>query len=482
MPTMIDQQFLRKLYVAEDFEEILHLLKDQIREEFPQWSDLLDTNFGVALLELFSGIMDTFRYYQNVTAVESFPTLARQRPSLFRHAQWLSYIPKPAGAARAELKFTASTPAGATVSKGTAVTTADGEVTFRTMEDLEILPGEATGIVTAIHGTLVEDETLGTSDGSKNQAYSLSKSPLVVLPAASGEALPEVRVWVDGEEWEQVRGLAWAAAEGGGVGTAFRVLIGPDDSAWILFGDGTFGDIPPEGEEITASYVTGGGPEGNTGPNTITRIVGSIGNIARVTNPEAATGGRVRESEEELRKNIPSQVVTRGRAVTRRDYRTLLEAFAEVEKVNIYHPSANVVEVYVLPVGGDIPSQALKDNLAAYLDNIRMITEDVRILNPTLAPVNISIDVWIAPGFSLTDTSQKIEDVIRAELDKHEFARALYPSDIYTALRKEVAGLVKADLNIMAREDGVTADPVLCAPHEVITSGTVTVNAQRYAE
>ncbi|RLG06259.1 MAG: hypothetical protein DRN68_07260, partial [Thaumarchaeota archaeon] len=169
MADLIDESFLKELYTKERYSEILTYLKDEIKRRFPQWSDLLPSNFGVVLLEIFAGLADYMRFMQNVTAVEAFPATARLRESLFRHAKWFGYLPKPAGAARTTLKFTVENPAlGATIPAGTQVSTEDGSIVFETVEDLEIPPGQAYGTVGAVHAHLVKEEVLGISDGSKN--------------------------------------------------------------------------------------------------------------------------------------------------------------------------------------------------------------------------------------------------------------------------------------------------------------------------
>ena len=482
MANIVDENFLRNLYTKERFSEIYTYLKDEIKKRFPQWSDLLPSNFGVVLLEIFAGLCDYMRFMQNVTAVEAFPATARLRESLFRHAKWFGYLPKPAGAARVTLEFTLDDPLqGAVIPLGTQVSTEDGSVVFETTEAAEASPGTEKISVGAVHAHLIRDEVVGTSDGSANQRFQLANSPLVVLSTTGdSDELPAVRVWVNGQEWQQVRSFAWASELGGAEDEVFKVEIEADDTAYIVFGDGTFGAIPPNGAQIVAEYWVGGGPEGNVGANTLTKLVGNLTNIRSVTNPEPATGGHEAESVEELRKNIPSQVVTRGRAVTRNDYKRLLEAFGEVASVNIYHPQDNIVEIYVLPEGGGLPSDELKSKLAQYLDNIRMITEDVRICDPSLVAVDVAIKVWVSSGTDTAQVATKVYEVIRDNLSIPEFARQLYPSDIYALVMNKVSQVIKADLDKLAREGEEGVEAIICAPDEIIVPGSITVNTIIY--
>ena len=475
---IFDEEFLKTLYTKERFEDVLTYFKDEIKKRFPEWTAFNDDDFGSVLLELFAGIVDMFRFYQNVTAVESFPCLARLRESLVRHAKWFGYIPKPAGAAYVELEFTVDNPLlGANVPRGTKVMTKNESVTFETVDPLVIPPGQVKGVVGAVNATLVEGELLGRSTGERNQRLPLSRKPLVTLPALGHDELPYVRVWVGGEEWTQVRSLAWAAEAGGGPGKAFKVDIEADDTAYIVFGDGIFGNIPPKDAEIVATYYVGGGRQGNVGLGTVTRLVGNLTNIKSVTNITPGSGGSDRESEEELRRNIPSQVVTRGRAVTRQDYKRLLEAFAEVAAVSVYHPRDNVVEIYVLPAGGGKPSNELKKKLANYLENIRMITEDVRILDPTFVEVDIAMKIWTEPGYSPKEVASHVYQVLKENIGTPEFARVIYPSDVYDLVHL-VPGVVKVDLDTLTRnKDPSEVEAVVAEPWEILVEGTFAIEA-----
>src|SRR5262249_18812485 len=105
----------------------------------------------------------------------------------------------------------------------------------------------------------------------------------------------------------------------------FGVQIDDSDEARIIFGDGTYGRIPPAGSTITATYLIGGWQEGNVGPNTITIVKSGVNVPATVTNPQAASGGSDRESIEHARVQAPQVFRSLHRAVTAADYAALAE-------------------------------------------------------------------------------------------------------------------------------------------------------------
>ncbi len=123
----------------------------------------------------------------------------------------------------------------------------------------------------------------------------------------------------------------------------------------VVFGDGEFGQIPPAGTRIVASYRVGGGSVGNVGAGQIATIARApqlqlLG--ARVLNRTAATGGSDREAEARAIKLAPIAFSSMQRAVTRADYAAHALLVAGVAKARVDPTNWNVVRLYVAPAGG----------------------------------------------------------------------------------------------------------------------------------
>lgn len=457
----MSQQIVK--YTSRDFESIKADLIAYIKERLPQWTDFLESDFGVVLVELFAGIGDMFSFYQNVTATESFPSTARLFESLCRQAEWFGYHPHPAAAAQVDLLFTKSDPnQAATIPLGTKVGTVDGRVIFETTDQLYLPPGQASGTVGAVNGTHVRGQIIGVSRGAKNQRFKLLTPGLVMLT----EGKNALTVRVDGEEWKEYPSLVWSAGANG-----YRVWIDSDREAWVQFGDGTYGNIPPEGAQIVADYIVGGGVQGNVGAYTLTQLMTSLPNIKGVTNPSPSAGGANPETLEELRAHMPALVITRGRAVTRDDYKRLIETFGEIEKVDIQHPQENVVQVFVLPKGGGEPSDSLLQSVRDYLADIRMITEDVQVLAPTFVRVNLFAEVELTQ-----DAPQNImgtlDTSLREFLSQGDFARQLHIHDVYDFFDNQ-AGVKHATVTLLARDGETGINDIFTGPGEVIKAGII---------
>lgn len=197
----------------------------------------------------------------------------------------------------------------------------------------------------------VEDEILGSSDGSHDQSFEFAHAPVV-----------DVDVWVDehaalsAPERRSLLadrpGAVEQVTDARGDCTAFWVRwesasdfldAGRDDRRYVVdrtggtvrFGDGDAGAIPPNGREnVRATYTTGGGRDGNVGAGTITDLKSAISLVESVTNPHPADGGADAESTEALVDRATARIRHRGRAVCADDYEQVTRAeFREIARV-----------------------------------------------------------------------------------------------------------------------------------------------------
>jgi len=455
-------------FTSETWEEVLDDAKAALRahDEYSSWTDHLPSDLGVVLLEALAYFVDMMRYHQNVTATEFSPATARSRSSLCRQAEWFGYFPHPAAAAQADLKFTkANADNPATIPARTKISTTDNAITFETTRQLYIPPGQETGTIGAVHGTHIESQIIGTSDGSANQQLKLLNRGLVML--TEGEYALEV--YVGNTKWERYDALPWAAGADG-----WRLWIDSDGDAWIRFGDGIYGNIPALGSQIIAYYTVGGGVDGNVGAHTLTSLRSNIANIASVTNEAAASGGADIEDTESLRANMPSQVITRGRAVTRDDYERLAEAFGEIDKVDVKHPSANVVQLYILPQGGVTPSDSLLDSVKEYFTDIRMITEDLQVLAPSVVTVDVGVRLVLTEDAVSTDVVARVTSGLRVLLENSDFNTTVYIQDIYDHL-DTYDDIEHATVTQLAEKDDSGINDITTEAGEILASGQVTV-------
>jgi predicted phage baseplate assembly protein len=284
--------------------------------------------------------------------------------------------------------------------------------------------------VDAYHAATVTGELLGTSEGIPGASYPLPSHP--VLAPEEGEVV-EVRE-LGSEKW-----VAWQQVESfehsGRADRHFQldtargeIRFGPairqPDGGWRRYGA-----VPPGGAVLRMSrYRHGGGSAGNVAPRALSILPRPVTGIKSATNPVAATGGVEPESLVSARERARLEIRARTRAVTPDDFERLtLAASPQVARAVCVGPDETApgrpVRVHVLPrvepadrlLEADelIPDAELMAELAATLDEHRLLGTSIKLLPVRLRGVSIVVDVRASP---------------RADLDRvqHDVAHALY--------------------------------------------------------
>ncbi|ELZ05018.1 hypothetical protein C482_02651 [Natrialba chahannaoensis JCM 10990] len=240
----------------------------------------------------------------------------------------------------------------------------------------------------AYNTVTVEEELLGSSDGSHEQSFRCSHAPVIdievwvdelsTLSASERRRLAEERPDAVTTEYD-ARGeptafwVRWHAVDDFLDSTpADRHYVVNRTLGLISFGDGDHGAIPAAGQDnVRATYTTGGGSDGNIGAKTITDLKSSIALVESVSNPLPADGGADIESTDALVSRSTNSLKHRGKAVTASDYERVAAAeFPELARVtcdpSLEHTagsSAAQVTVLIVPHTErekPVPSLALK--------------------------------------------------------------------------------------------------------------------------
>ena len=195
-----------------------------------------------------------------------------------------------------------------------------------------------------------------------------------------------------------------------------------DITVRYLVGGGVTSNVPTN-TLTTIDKTTAYFPSGITGPLTTT-IVDSIAS----TNPVVASGGRSGDQVEEIRNNAFYAYQSQLRAVTREDYMvralSLPSTYGSISKVYVTQDVAREVlatptvatteernplslDMYVLAYNSNKQltqaSATLKNNLAAYINEFRMVTDAVNIKDAFYINIGVNFDIVIASGFSNND-------------------------------------------------------------------------------
>jgi len=241
---------------------------------------------------------------------------------------------------------------------------------------------------------------------------------------------------------------------------------------------------------ITVRYLVGGGITSNVASNTITTIVSSnanfpsgvsnalsttILNSLAVTNPFPSSGGRNGDQVEEIRNNAFYAYQSQLRAVTREDYMvralSLPSTYGSISKIYVTQdvvreilatPTVATTEernplsldMYILGYNSNkqliSASPTLKNNLASYINEFRMVTDAINIKDAFYINIGVNFDIVVASGYSnndvITNCILGLQD--HFNIDKWNINQPIILADITSKLLqvKGVQNVIKVEI------------------------------------
>lgn len=324
-----------------------------------RWTDLNESDAGVAIGEILIGMVDTMLYYLDKQANEVTFVNATQRRNVINSLTLIGYelrgYTSSSGTVVIALAPTTTSPTfPIALPKGTIVggtSESDENILFYTLTDAVIsspVPGAAgAAMVPVIQGSSLSAPETFSSDGTENQRY-------VLRTANLAKDLLTVKVGTT-----EASALAWSPLEtlisSRESDKVFVPFIDAQGRAFVQFGDNKFGMVPPLGQNIYVYGVIVKGEAGNLAANTVTRMISDIsdanGNPVGLTvnNPAAMTGGADPETIEEGKRRGPALYSGLYRAMSKADYIALTESVAGVDKANAWgeqeeqHPNLKLI-------------------------------------------------------------------------------------------------------------------------------------------
>ncbi|WP_313915789.1 baseplate J/gp47 family protein [Tahibacter sp.] len=263
-----------------------------------------------------------------------------------------------------------------------------------------------------------------------------ARSTLVVTVAHGGPAEP----------WDEQPSLVHSddSAENG---DHLQVETDERRRTRLRFGNGRNGRLLPLGAVVHAHYQVGGDVSGNVGADRITRLLPLTGALAgalsAATNPFDVTDGRDPESAERVRRQAPVAFRARQlRAITLADYVRRAEEVPGVQRAVARYAwtgSWRTVRIAIDPSGfaatGDTRARQrwdeLRPRVAAHLEAVRLIGEDLELRAPRYVPLDIQISVCIDERYWLED----LRDLIEQELSNRwtsDGRRGFFHADEWT--------------------------------------------------
>lgn len=404
-------------FTDRDFDSINARLDSLLASVFPDWTDFQVATFGNILKEMFAFVGGVLTKYQDALALESRIVTATQRKNLINLAKLIGFIPQGAAAATVEETFTlaAVPPEDVVFVEGQEIRTADvvDPVSFRLLADLTIpaLTDPPIGLVQAENAAPASEQF--QSDGLANQQFELAEVPFLDDSA--------VILAANGDYDEVINFLDSTAAD-----RHFVVVVDQNDRATIKFGNGVNGAIPQG--TIAVSYKTGGGAAGNVEVGTITVIEGAFTDVlggavtVSVTNAAKASGGIDRQGNEAIRELGPESVRVLNRTVAREDYEINARKIAGVSRALMLTADQdteideNAGKLFIIPDGGGVPTQTLKDAVLNQVTIVfpKTVTFRVDVVDPVFLTVNVGARVFKRTGVSQAVVRANIQAALDA--------------------------------------------------------------------
>ena len=364
---------LKKIdYSALDFDTIKPQLITYIKENYPdEQNDFLETNTGVMMLDVVSYVADILSYRADFLANENFLSTARTKKAILNLLELINYTLGRQSASVGDVQCILIDADSqlldgsgqliqdvviSSLEDRTVITTKDDandildyEV-FKSSDDLTssvVIPA-GTPINGIVNAAIIEGQTqidILTTDANRsaNQRFALDQQNALV---------ESIFVTVNGVLYTQVDNLAY---ENGATQT-YVIEFDADNNADILFGDNTFGAIPPSNAELIIIYRYGGGKKGNIIKSNLNTSKSYQLNGRSFTiqyeNITATTGGKDEETIAHAKNFAPKAFKTQVREVTGEDYSVFASGYSDGTNGSI-EKSTSGIRSYLSAYGGN---------------------------------------------------------------------------------------------------------------------------------
>lgn len=402
-------------------------IKENLKNYLKSQSEFSDYNFEGSglniMLDILSYNTHYLAFYMNMLGAESFMDSAQLRNSIVSHAKMLGYTPRSMTPARALINVIV------TPSSGENQSTTELTLPRWTRFVSQANDGINYPYVTIHSNTVVKQANSFTfSNIVVKQADVVSRSYVAgsgnpdrsyYIPSANVD-IDEIYVSVQKSAtntYTQVYSKFNDLTELRSNSAVFFVEESTvaNNNYRIFFGDGVIGKKPEDNEIITVTYITSDGEHGN-GANSfmlVESIDGYDDNVV-ITTVQSSAGGSARESIETTRYRAPRYYTTQNRAVTTRDYETLItQDYPNIDSVSVWGGETENPPVYgkvfisLKPKDNyfitNLEKQQIIDEIIATRSIVTVIPE---IVNPEYTWLLIKAKVYYDKAKTNMDSSQ----------------------------------------------------------------------------
>ena len=203
------------------------------------------------------------------------------------------------------------------------------------------------------------------------------------------------------------------------------------------------GEIPKANNTMFIRYRVGGGSQSNVGPNVIknvglnTMVINgpnvntndAVRRSLRVNNPIPAFGGNGAPSTEMIRQMTKYNFAAQNRAVTIKDYLSRIQLmpgkFGVPFRLGVSEDQ-NKVEIFVLGLDSkgklsNSSTNALKENMASYLADYRMLNDYVLINDGRIINLSFELDLFVDKSYNESEIVNNVIQNVKDYFDVNEW-------------------------------------------------------------
>lgn len=430
---------MANLRVSElDFDDIKVNLKNFLSNYRDSNGDLVFTDYDFegsglsVLLDLLAYNTHYNAYLSNMLINEMFLDSAVKRESAVSIAKHLGYTPRSVKSARATINFTVNNvvgnPSTITLDRYTPFTTTINNSSFTFVNLESITVSKDAGAYNFTNVEITEGIPLefvfrvnvpGPTEKYEIPNLNLDVSTMIVTVQKSNTDLTTTTY-----------NLADDALGIDGNSTIYFLEENPTGSFSLVFGDGILGKKLTAGNLIKVQYLISNGSSCNVS-NLITQRFststtisgGSIGSIITVNN---SNYGSEKETITEIKFNAPKFSSSQNRAVNSSDYKVLIDSFypALIDSVAVWGGEENIPKKYgkvmiaLSPATGFVITETVKNNIATFLKQKRILSISPEFVEPEYFYINLSTNVKYNSK-TLSTTSDQLKISIQNTIESY---------------------------------------------------------------
>lgn len=451
-----------------DFDTIKQNLKLYLQEQ----SQFTDYDFEGSNLSVLLDLLSYNTHYNavlaNMISNEMFMDTALKRSSVASLAKHLRYTPNSIRSAVSKVRVTLtnipSNPTYAILEPFTAFqTTVDGtELTFYNNVAYTAFPNSS--------GEYVFEEVIIYEGTALDFFYTILPNPgpdkKYAIPNANVDTSTiKVKVTYPNGTVETFNRMDDITAANS-TSTFYYLEEGTDGKYYIFFGDGILGKNPEAGSVVSIQYLISNGTGGNVSKNVavtwnVASVAGEIEDNRTVDTISKPAGGSNGDTVEQIRFSAINRYSTNGRAVTAKDYASIISSeLPGAQSVNVWGgenqtpPSFGKIYISIKPKEGYVLTELEKQRIINEVLKPRsMVTLTHEFVDPIYSYLNLTANVVYNSALTnqsnfalVSQISDKVQTFIDTNLER--FNSTFYPSQLQEQIMSLDDAIVSANLII----------------------------------